>query len=138
MVKMISREDLLPDTVIFGSDGHQTIPLSGSTDLYPGDLLGTSLSPLVQVPLATLGHPSLNPPAPPPTPGAHALHDNIPVASENPHQPIPTSHRQPRAFNSLQASTPINELASSTSGAVCRRICATSSSTSTVPDGLHR
>ena len=84
IVNMISREDLLPDTVMFVSDGHQTIPLSGSTDLEPGDLLGNSLSPLVQVPLATLGHPSLDPPAPPPTPGVHALPDNIPVAHENP------------------------------------------------------
>ena len=95
MVNTISREDLLPDTVIFVSDGHQTLSLSGSIDLEPGDLLGTSLSPLVQVPLATLGHPFLDPPAPPPTPGVHALHDNIPVASENPPPVFP--HDPPTA-----------------------------------------
>ena len=83
-VNMLPRENLLTDEVIFVSHGHQTIPLSGSTDLEPGDPLGTSLSPLVQVPLATLGHPSLDLPASPPTPGVHALHGNIPVASENP------------------------------------------------------
>ena len=38
----------------------------------------------MQVPLATLGHPSLDLPSPPPTPCVHALHDNIPVASDNP------------------------------------------------------
>ena len=95
MVTIISREDLLSDTVIFVPDGHQTIPLSGSTDLESGDLFGTSLSPLVQVPLATLGHPSLDPPAPPPTPGVHALHDNIPVASEKP--PPADPHDPPTA-----------------------------------------
>ena len=84
MGNILPRGDLLPDTVIFVSDGHQTIPLSGSTDLEPGDLLGTSLSPLVQVPLATLGRPSLDPPAPPPMPGVHAPHGSIPVAIENP------------------------------------------------------
>ena len=84
MGNILPRGDLLPDTVIFVSDGHQTIPLSGSTDLEPGDLLGTSLSPLVQVPLATLEHPSFDPPAPPPMPGVHAPHDKIPGASENP------------------------------------------------------
>ena len=78
---MLPREDLLPDTAIFA--GHQTISLSDSTDLEPGDLLGTSLSLLLQVLLTTLGHPSLNPPAPPLTPGVHALHDNIPVAKES-------------------------------------------------------
>ena len=96
MVNMLPREDLLTDKVIFVSDGHQTIPLSGSIDLEPGDLLGTSLSPLMQVPLATLGHPSLDPPAPPPTPGVHALHDNIPVASENP--PPADPHDPPTAL----------------------------------------
>ena len=84
MVNMFSREHLLHDTAIFVSDGHQIMPMSGSTDLEPSDLLGTSLSPPLQVPIATLGHPYLDPPAPPPTPGVHALHDNILVASENP------------------------------------------------------
>ena len=95
MVNMLPREDLLTDKVIFVFDGHQTIPLPGSTDLELGDLLGTSLSPLVQVPLATLGYPSLDPPAPPRTPGVHALHDNIPVASENP--PPADPHDPPTA-----------------------------------------
>ena len=95
MVIMISRDDLLPDTVIFVSDGHQTIPMSGSTDLEPGDLLGTSLSKLVRVPLATLGHPSLDPPGPLPTPGVHALHDDIHVASEN--SPTTDPHIPPTA-----------------------------------------
>ncbi len=81
MVNMDPREDPLSDTAIFVSDGYQTVPLSGSTDLEPGDLLGTSSSPLVQVPLATLEHPSLDPT---PIPDVHALHDNIPVANEGP------------------------------------------------------
>jgi len=84
MVNMLPRENPLSDTAIFVSDGYQTVPLSGSTDLEPGDLLGTSCSPLVQVPLSTLGHPSLAPPHPPPIPDVHALHDNIPVADQSP------------------------------------------------------
>ena len=58
MVNMLSRKDLLPDKVLLVSDGHLTIPLPGSTDLEPGDLLRTSLSQLVQVPLTTHRHPS--------------------------------------------------------------------------------
>ena len=103
MVNMLSREDLLSDKVIFG---HQTIPLSGSTDLEPGDLLGTSLSPLVQVPLATLEHPSFDPPAPPPMPGVHAPHDKIPGASENPPPAdphVPRTAPCPQLFARLDA-----------------------------------
>ena len=74
--------------------------------LAPGDLLGTSLSRLVQEPLATRGHPSLDPPVPPPTPGVHALHDNIPVASEN-HPPanphVPPIAPCPQLFARLEA-----------------------------------
>ena len=84
MVNMLPREDPLSDSVLFVSDGYQTIPLSGSTDLEPGDLLGTSTSPLVQVPLATLRRLSLDPPTPSPIPNVHALHDNIPVDNEDP------------------------------------------------------
>ena len=43
MVNMVTREDPLSDTAIFVSDGYQIIPLSSSTDLEPGDLLGTCL-----------------------------------------------------------------------------------------------
>ena len=93
MVNMLPREDLLTDKIIFADT--RLSHLSGSTDLEPGDLLGTSLSPLVQVPLATLGHPSLDPPASPPTLGVHALHDNIPVASEDP--PPADPHDPPTA-----------------------------------------
>ena len=78
MVNMLPREDPLSETVLFVSDGYQTIALSGSTDL------GTSTSPLVQVPLDTLRHLSLDSPTPPPISNVHALHDNIPVANEDP------------------------------------------------------
>lgn len=47
MVNMLPREDPLSDTALFVSDGCQTILLSGSTDLDPGDLLSTSTSALV-------------------------------------------------------------------------------------------
>jgi len=62
MVNMLPRDDFLSDTAIFVSDGQQTIPLTGHTDLEPGDLLGTSSSPLVQVPLSTIVDPSPEPP----------------------------------------------------------------------------
>ena len=89
MVNMLPREDPLSDTAVFVSDGYQTIPLSGSTDLEPGDLLGTSSSPLVQVPLASLRHL----PPDPDVPNVHALHDNIPVANDDlpPTDPPPES-----------------------------------------------
>ena len=66
-----------------------------TTDLEPGDLFGTSTSPLVQVPLATLGHFSLDPPTLPPIPNVHVLHDNIPVANEDP--PPTDLHPTPKA-----------------------------------------
>ena len=59
MVNMLPREDPLSDIAMFVSDRYQTILLSGSTDFEPGDLLGTSTSPLVQLPSATLRHLSL-------------------------------------------------------------------------------
>ena len=45
MVNMLPRDDFLADTEIFVSDGYKTIPLSGSNDLEPGDLLGIPSSP---------------------------------------------------------------------------------------------
>ena len=86
MVNMLPRENPLSDTVIFVSDGCQTIPLSGSinTDLEPSYLLGASCPPLVQILFTTLGHPSLHPFPPPPTPGVHALLDNTPDADKSP------------------------------------------------------
>ena len=138
MVNMLPREDPLSDSVLFVSDGYQTIPLSGSTDLEPGDLLGTSTSPLVQVPLATLRRLSLDPPTPSPIPNVHALHDNIPVANEGHRQPTPLRHRKPRALNSSHASTQTEDPVSSAFGTACRCTYATSCSTFTNPDGHHR
>ncbi|CAN0579185.1 unnamed protein product, partial [Laminaria digitata] len=58
MFNMLPRDDFLSDTAIFVSNGQQTIPLTEHTDLEPGDLLGTSFSSLVQVPLSTIVDPS--------------------------------------------------------------------------------
>ena len=79
---MLPREDLLSDTAVFVSDGRQTIPIAGFADLEPGHLLGISTSSLVQVPLSSLGHRSLDPLPPTPILNIRALHDNIPVADE--------------------------------------------------------
>ena len=91
MVNMLPRENPLSDRASFVSDGCQMVPLPGSTELEPGDLLGTSCSPLVQVPLVALGHSSLDPAPPPPFPDVHALHDNIPVADQSPSTADPST-----------------------------------------------
>ena len=46
LVDMLPSSDPFPDTTIFASDGHQTIPLSGSTELEPGDTLGIPPAPV--------------------------------------------------------------------------------------------
>ena len=84
MVSMLPRESPLSDMAIFVSDEYQTVRLSGSTDLEPDDLLGTSSSPLVQVPPTTLGHPSWDSSPAPPFLDVRALHDNIPEADQSP------------------------------------------------------
>ena len=68
------------------ANGYQTIPLSGSTDLEPGDLLGT-YSLLILIPTSALQNINTEPL---PT-GAHALHDSIPVADDGlpPTEPTP-------------------------------------------------
>lgn len=72
-----------------GTNGCHTIPLSGSTDFEPGDFFGVYVPPLVQVPLSTLGHPSLDAPPPFSIPNVHALHYSISVARYGPPSATP-------------------------------------------------
>ena len=125
-------------TAVFISEGRQTVPFSGPTSYEPGNLFGCSYSPLAQVPLSTPTDPSPEPHPSPPYPGAHALHDNIPVANDGSHHhQTPLPHQGHRVPTYLHASTPTNVRASYTCGATCRCTYATSSSISTVTPG-HR
>ena len=49
LVNMLPRDGASSGTEIFVANGYQTILLSGSADLEPGDLLGTPSSPLIQI-----------------------------------------------------------------------------------------
>ena len=82
LVDMLHRDDLSSDSEIFVAHRQQHIPLGGFTDLEPGDLLGTSSSPLTPLPRSALQDPSTEHPPTPPTSDVHALHDKIPVATD--------------------------------------------------------
>ena len=73
LADMLPRDGASSETEISVANSYQTITLSGSTDLEPGDLLGTSSSPLIQIPTSALQNITAEPL---PT-GAHALHDNM-------------------------------------------------------------
>lgn len=121
MVSMIPREDLLSHTATFISDWRHTIPFLGSTDLEPGDLLGTSSSPLARVPQIFawplfLERPTAHPRPERPCPSRQhscGRRGSIPSRSHPP-------HRNFRAQNSWHASTLTNEFPFSVSGTACR------------------
>ena len=50
LVDMLPRDSPSSETDVFVTDGRQSIPLLGFTDLEPVDLLGNSPSPLIQIP----------------------------------------------------------------------------------------
>lgn len=80
-VDMLHRDGFSSDPEIFVSHGHQHIPLWGFTDLEPGDLLGTSSSPLLPIPPSALQDHSTESSPTPLVADVHALHDKIPVAN---------------------------------------------------------
>ena len=82
LVDMLHRDDLSSDSEIFVAHRQQHIPLGGFTDLEPGDLLGTSSSPLTPLPRSALQDPSTEHPPTPPTSDIQALHDNIPLTTD--------------------------------------------------------
>ena len=83
LVDMLPRDGLSCETEIFVANGYQNIPLSGFTDLELGDLLGTSSSPLTQIPVSALQVlPTTSPPASAAT-DVHALLDNITVHDDS-------------------------------------------------------
>ena len=88
---MLPRDGLPSETEIFVTDGRQSAPLSGFTDLEPGDVLGTSPSPLVHISPAALHDPSAVLLPTTHTTDVHALHDNIPVADDG----LPSTDTQP-------------------------------------------
>ena len=79
LVGMLPRDGLSPETEIFVNNSYQNIPLSGFTDLEPGDPLGTSSSLLIQIPVSALQGLPTTPPLTPAVADVRALHDNISV-----------------------------------------------------------
>ena len=47
LVDMLPRDGLSSETELFVANGYQNIPLFEFTDLEPGDLMGTSSSPVI-------------------------------------------------------------------------------------------
>lgn len=47
LVDKLPHNGISSETEVFVTDGYQTIPLSGFKGLEPGDILGTSTSPLI-------------------------------------------------------------------------------------------
>ena len=72
---MFPRDGLSSEAEIIVTDGFQTI-------LFPGAILGTCSSPLIQILTSTLHDPPTEPLPAPPTADVHALHDNILVAND--------------------------------------------------------
>ena len=81
LVDMRPRDGLSSENETFVADSYQTILLSGFTDLEPGTLPGTSSSPLIQILTSAFHDPSTKPLPTPHNTDVHALHHNIPVAS---------------------------------------------------------
>ena len=54
MVDIITTHDGQDPSEHFVVSGRQTIPLTGYSDLEPGDILGTASAPLLRVPLEAL------------------------------------------------------------------------------------
>ena len=84
LIGMLSRDGISSETEIFVSNGHQTIPLSGSIELEPGDLPATCSSPLIQISTTSTVQHITTEPVPTDITDIHALHDNIPVANDEP------------------------------------------------------
>lgn len=81
LVDILPRDGLSSETEIFEAHGHQHIPLWAFTDLEPGNIPGTSTSPLIQMPLTTFHDLPTDPKdRPPTTTDVHALHNNMPLA----------------------------------------------------------
>ena len=96
LVDMLPRDSLSSETEIFVANGYQNIPLSGLTDLEPGDLPGTSSSPLMQISVSALqGLPTASPPTSVDT-DVLALHDKPPVHDDGtpPADPPKTPNRK--------------------------------------------
>lgn len=71
LVDMLPRDGLPSETEIFVTNDYQNIPLSGFTDLEPGDLLETSFFPFIQTPISVLQ--DLHTESPP-TPAGNDVH----------------------------------------------------------------
>ena len=54
LIEVSPRIGLPDSTVLFVSDGHQHLPITGTAELDPGDLIGTASAPLTPVPLTSL------------------------------------------------------------------------------------
>ena len=85
LVDMLPRDGVSSETEIFVSNEYQTTPLSVSTKLEPGDLLGTSFSPLIQISTSAIQDITTEPLLT----DIHALHDNIPVVNDRTPQTEP-------------------------------------------------
>eukprot|EP00904_Undaria_pinnatifida_P011359 jgi/Undpi1/7353/HiC_scaffold_22.g09826.m1 len=90
LVYMLPRDGVSSETEILVANGYQTIPPSGSTKLEPGDLLGTSSSPLIKISTSALQDTTTEPL---PT-DIHALHDIIPGATDGSPQTEPPPPRK--------------------------------------------
>ena len=88
---MLPRDGLPSETEIFVTDGRQSFPLSGITDLEPGDFVDTSPSPLVQISPAALHDPSAVLLRTTHTTDVHGLQDNISEADDG----FPSTEPQP-------------------------------------------
>ena len=88
---MLSRDGLSSETEIFVTDGRQSIALLGFANLEPGDILGTSPSPLIQIPLPALHAASTVLLPITHTTDADALRDSIHVAVDG----LPSTETQP-------------------------------------------
>ena len=66
LAEMLPQPDLLFAEEYFAASGRQVLPISGASDLEPGDLLGVTHAPLMRAPIAvfqsTNGAPAVSPP----------------------------------------------------------------------------
>ena len=67
LVEMLPQSDLLLDEEHFAASGRQVLPISGATDLEPGDLLRVAHAPLMRAPIAVFQSTNSAPAVSPPT-----------------------------------------------------------------------
>eukprot|EP00904_Undaria_pinnatifida_P010765 jgi/Undpi1/6819/HiC_scaffold_21.g09295.m1 len=98
LVDMLPRDGVSSETESFVANEYQTTPLSRSTELEPGDLLGTFSSVLIQISTSALQDITTEPLIT----DIHDLHENIPVANDGPPQielPPPPKYSAQSSWN---------------------------------------